>query len=78
VALGDIVALITLLLKTLAPDEIQKVKREIEKQEKENAERAAKIKQAIATGDVDALNELLCLYKAEADSPVSGSSGGAG
>ena len=51
--------LILEIINILNPTELERVKKEIRKKEKEIAERDKKIAEAIATGDIDALNAIL-------------------
>lgn len=47
------------LIKILNPSEIETLKKEIHKVEEQNEERLKKPKEAMATGDIDAINTLL-------------------
>jgi len=46
-------------IKILNPSELEKIKKELRKREKEIEERKAKLAAALAAGDIDAINNLL-------------------
>lgn len=58
-AIGTGLKIILELIHALNPTDLERVKREIRKQEEANAEKMEKIKQAVVDGDVDAINALL-------------------
>lgn len=57
--ISAIIQLILAIIPILKPDEIAKIKSEIEKREKQIAEDRKKIIEAVALGDVEAINHLL-------------------
>jgi len=58
-AIGTGLKIILELIKALNPSDLERVKREIRKQEEENAKRKEAIKKAVVDGDIDAINALL-------------------
>ena len=54
-----ILDLILLLLPAIKPSDLQKIKNAIERMEKKHEEKRKKILEAVASGDVDAINALL-------------------
>lgn len=57
--IGSVADLIGLIIHTLKPSELERIKAAIRKREKELADDKAKLVKAIADGDVDAINALL-------------------
>ena len=57
--IGLILELLKLLKPIIAPSEYEKYCKQLEKLEKENAERKKKIKDALVSGDISALNAIL-------------------
>ena len=58
-ALSTGLAIVLELIKALNPSDLERVKREIRKQEEENEKKIEKIKEAVVNGDVDAINSIL-------------------
>jgi len=58
-AIGAGLNIILELIKILNPSELEKLKKEIHKLEEKNEGRVKALKEAVASGDVDAINSIL-------------------
>jgi len=58
-AIGAGLNIILELIKILNPSELEKLKKEIHELEEKNDERIKALKEAMASGDIDAINSIL-------------------